>query len=127
MQNFLIRSLFEHFLIRSSWCKQKSTMVTALSESQARAIARRNPQEVLLGKGVLKVRSKFIGEHPCRSGILIKLLSNLNDIRLRHGCSSVNLLHVLTTPFPKNSYDGLLLAIPRARLQASAAAIALFC
>ena len=29
--------------------------------------------EVFLGKGVLKICSKFTGEHPCRSAISIKL------------------------------------------------------
>ena len=37
---------------------------------------RSNHPEVLLGKRVLKICSKFIGEHPCRSAISIKLLSN---------------------------------------------------
>ena len=30
--------------------------------------------EVFLGKDVLKLCSKFTGEHPCRSVILVKLL-----------------------------------------------------
>ena len=34
---------------------------------------RSSPSEVLLGKGVLKICSKFTGEHPCRSAISIKL------------------------------------------------------
>ena len=33
-----------------------------------------SPPEVFLGKGVLKICSKFIGEHPCRSVISVKLL-----------------------------------------------------
>ena len=33
-------------------------------------------QEKVLGKGVLKICSKFTGEHPCRSVISIKLQSN---------------------------------------------------
>ena len=32
--------------------------------------------EVFLGKGVLEICNKFTGEHPCLSGILIKLQSN---------------------------------------------------
>ena len=32
--------------------------------------------EVFLGKGVLKICSKFTGEHPCRNAISIKLQSN---------------------------------------------------
>ena len=39
------------------------------------------------------------------------LLCNLNEITLWHGCSPVNLLHILRTPFPKNSYGVLLLLI----------------
>ena len=33
-----------------------------------------NPLEVFLGKGVLKIYSKFTGKHPCRSAISIRLL-----------------------------------------------------
>ena len=32
---------------------------------------RSNPPEVFLGKGVLKICSKFIGEHPCQSALQI--------------------------------------------------------
>ena len=59
---------------------------------------------VFLGKGVLKICSKFTGEHPCRSAISIKLQSTL-----RHGCSPVNLLHIFRTSFPKNTSGRLLL------------------
>ena len=59
--------------------------------------------EVFLGKGVLKISSKFTGEHPCRSVISIKLQSSFIEIALRHGCSPVNLLHILRTPFPRNT------------------------
>ena len=46
--------------------------------------------EVFLGKGVLKICSKFKEEHPCRSAISIKLQTNFIEIALRHGCSPVN-------------------------------------
>ena len=39
-------------------------------------VFRSSPPEVFLGKGVLKKCSKFIGEHPCRSAISIKLREN---------------------------------------------------
>ena len=70
--------------------------------------------EVLLGKGALKLRRKYTGEHPCRSVISmnvisIKLLCNFTEITLRHGCSTVNLLHIFRTPFPKNTFGQLLL------------------
>ena len=41
---------------------------------------RSSPPEVFLGKGVLKICSKFTGEHPCRSVISIKLHSSLLHI-----------------------------------------------
>ena len=52
-----------------------------------------------------------------RSGVFIvnvqhkvaKLQSNFIEITLRHGCSPVNLLHILRTPFPKNTSGGLFL------------------
>ena len=71
--------------------------------------ARSSHSEVSLGKDVLKIWSKFTGEHPCRSVISIKLLCNFIEITLRQGCSPVNLLHTSRTPFCKNTYGGLLL------------------
>ena len=65
--------------------------------------------EVFLGKAVLKITSKFTGEHPCRSAISIKLQSNFIEITLRHECSLVNLLHIFRTAFPKNTSEQLVL------------------
>ena len=65
--------------------------------------------EVFLRKGVLKICSKFTGEHSCRSVISIKLQSNFNEITLWHGCSPLNLLHIFRTPFSKNTSGRLLL------------------
>ena len=48
---------------------------------------------MFLGNGVLKIYSKFTGEHPCRSAISIRLQINFIEITLRHGWSPVNLLH----------------------------------
>ena len=56
--------------------------------------SRSSHPEVFLGKGVLKVCSKFTGEHPCRSVISIKLLNNFIEITLRRGRSPINLLHI---------------------------------
>ena len=69
----------------------------------------KQPSVVFPGKGVLKICSKFTENHPCRSAISIKLQSNFIEITLRHGCSSVNLLHIFRAPFPKNTSGGLLL------------------
>ena len=60
---------------------------------------RSSPPEVLLGKGVLKICSKFTGEYTCGSMISIKLQSNFIEITLQHGCSPVNLLNIFRTPF----------------------------
>ena len=64
---------------------------------------------MFLQKGVLKICSKFTGEHPCRSAISIKLQSKFIEIALRHACSPVNLLHISRTLFPKNTSVWLLL------------------
>ena len=63
--------------------------------------------EVFLGKGVLKICSKFTGEYPCRSVISINFATLL--ITLQHGCSPVNFLHIFRTPFLKNTSGWLLL------------------
>ena len=51
----------------------------------------------------LKICRKVTGEHPYRSAISIKLLA------LRHGCSTVNLLHILRITFPRNTSERLFL------------------
>ena len=73
---------------------------------------RKSPPEVFIEKGVLKICSKFSGEHPCRGAISIKLLCNFIEIALRHGCSPANLLHIFRTHFPDNTSGGLFLKRP---------------
>ena len=67
-------------------------------------ICRSSPLEVFLRKGVLKICSRFIGEHPRRIVILMKLQSNFIEITLRLGFSPIDLLDVFGTPFPKNTW-----------------------
>ena len=74
-------------------------------------IWRNSCPEVFLGKGVLKIFSKFTGENPCRKVISIKLLCNFTEIAIWHGCSPVNLLHIFRTSFSKNNFGQLLLEI----------------
>ena len=64
---------------------------------------RSSPSEVMLWKGVLKICSKFTGEDPCRSKILM-LQNNFTEITLRHGRSPLNLFHIFITRFPKNTW-----------------------
>ena len=64
---------------------------------------------MFLGKDVFKIGCKFTREHPYRSVISIKLLSNFIEITLLHGWSLVNLLHIFRIPFPKNTSEWLLL------------------
>ena len=66
------------------------------------AKSRSSPPGVFLGKVVLETRSKFTGEHPCRSVISIKW----NEIALRHGCFPVNLLHIFRNLFLRTALDG---------------------
>ena len=70
-----------------------------------------SPPEVLLGKVVRKICSKFTGEHPCQSVNSIKLPRKFIKITLQRGCSPVNLLHLFRTPFPKNTSGWLLLSM----------------
>ena len=65
--------------------------------------------DALFGKVVLKVCTKFTGEHPCRSVISIKLLCNFNEITCRYEYTPINLPHIFRKPFSKNTYGGLLL------------------
>ena len=48
----------------------------SISKLMQEARFRSSHPEVFLGKGVLKICSKFTGERPCRSAISIKLQSN---------------------------------------------------
>ena len=57
-----------------------------------------------LGKGVLKIYSKFTGEHPSKCDFN-------KEITLRHGCSLVNLLQIFRAPFNKNTSGRLLLNV----------------
>ena len=65
--------------------------------------------EVFLGKGILKIYTKFTGGHPCCSAILIQLQINFIEIALRNVCPLVNLLHIFRTPFLKNTTGWVLL------------------
>ena len=69
-------------------------------------VYRSSHPEVFLRKGVLKICSKFTGEHPCQSVISIKLYSNVIEITLQHDCSPVNLLHISEYLFLRAPLNG---------------------
>ena len=95
-----------------------STFIPLTSSSRS---DRSSPLQAFLENGVVKMCCKFTGEHSCWSTILIKLQSNLIEIAFRHGCSLVNLRHIFSTTFPKNSSGGLLLVVSRLYRQADTA------
>ena len=65
---------------------------------------------MFLWKGILKICSKFTGEHPCWSVVIsITLLSSFIEIALRHECSPLISLHIFRTSFPINTSRRLLL------------------
>ena len=73
---------------------------------------RSRPPEVFSGKGVvLKICSKFTGEHLCRSVKSIKLLYSLIEIALRHGYFPVSFLYIFRTAFSEIIFGGLLLYV----------------
>ena len=74
-------------------------------------IFRSSHPEVFLEKCILKICSKFTGEHRCQSVISIKLLCSFIEITLRQWCSPVNLLHIFRTSFSTKSLGRLLLNI----------------
>ena len=74
-------------------------------------LSRGSSPEVFIGKGVPKISGKSTGGHPFLSAISIKLQSSFIEFAVRHGCSPVNLLHILTTPFLKNTSGWLVLNI----------------
>ena len=55
---------------------------------------KRTAPDVFLGKGVLKICSKFTAEHPCRS-----MICNFTEIAIWHRCSPANLLDIFRIPF----------------------------
>ena len=62
--------------------------------------------QCFIRKGVLKICIKFVGQHPCRSAISVKLLCSFIEIALWHDCFPVNLQYIYRTSFLKNISDG---------------------
>ena len=77
--------------------------VVQLSVKLSKRYRHRHPV-VFLGKGVVKIYSKFTREHLCRS-----VICSFIEIIVRYRYSPVNLLHIFRTPFPKITSGRLLL------------------
>ena len=90
----------------NSICWHKSVASSRLDLRGVSPAYRSSRPEVFLRKVVLKICSRFTGEHPCRSVISIKLQRNFVEIALRHGCSPVNLLQFSEHLFLKTPLDG---------------------
>ena len=86
--------------------RYKNNMIKLCYNRLQFAKDRSSHPKVFLGKGVLKICSKFTGEHSCRSVISIKLQSNFIEITLRHGCAPVNLRHIFWYLFLRTSLGG---------------------
>ena len=100
-------NLYKSF--RNCYTNQNDSTNVPSNSPEHQAYSRNSHPEVFLEKSVLKICSKFTGEHPCRSLISIKLHCNFIEITFQHGCSPVNLLHIFRTPFSKNTSGRLLL------------------
>ena len=61
------------------------------------------------GELLLFAESGLLGVCFSETWVFVKLLCNVIEITLRHGCSSLNVLHIFRTPLPKITYRGLLL------------------
>ena len=86
------------------------------SSQKSSTIQKQPSRIVFLGKAVLKLCTKFTGEHPCQNLISIKSQINFIEIALQHGSSSVKLLHIFRTPFLRNTSGWLLLTIIKCSL-----------
>ena len=92
----------QHKKCQNLFCSRILKFFTTLMGRETKV--RSSHPEAFLEKGVLKLCSKFTGEHPCRS-----MLCNFIEIAFRHQCSPVNLLRIFRTPFLKNTCGWLLL------------------
>ena len=84
------------------WCANKTKRLSRkykIKLDNWKASFRRSPVGVLLGKGVLKIFSKF------------RQWKYAVKITLWYGCTPLILLHISRTPIYKNTFGGLLLPL----------------
>ena len=102
--------VFVGFVYRISNAKiSRSAFLSAYIEITFFLFYQKQSSKGVLRKSVLKICSKFTGEHHCQIVISVKWLCNFIEITLRHGRSLVNLLHIFRTHFTKNTSGRLLL------------------
>ena len=75
--------------ISSDFLRTATLWKKLFPQSSIQLFTRSSHPEMFLKKGFLIICSKFTGEHPCPSVILIKMQSKFIEITLRHGCSRV--------------------------------------
>ena len=103
--------LFDHFYSYWNYSVRKLLLGKLFPDAWNKTLIKGSRPEAFLRNDVLKICTKFTGEHPCRSVISIKLLCNFNEIARRQGCFPVNLLYIFRTLFPKKTSERLLLLV----------------
>ena len=67
-------------------------------------------------KNMLNKQQRYFQKQPSRGVHRCSLLCNFIEIAFRHACSPVNLQHIFRTPFPKNTFEWLLLYFLKDRI-----------
>ena len=75
--------------ISSDFLRTATLWKKLFPQSSIQLFTRSSHPEMFLKKGFLIICSKFTGEDPCPSVILIKMQSKFIEITLRHGCYRV--------------------------------------
>ena len=107
----LFTDITSNFFLHSIFKMKQAGNISSFLLTKNGVRFRSSHPEVSLRKGVLKICSKFTGEHPCRNVISIKLQSISIEIPLLHWYPLVNLLYIIRTPFHKNTSGGLLVSL----------------
>ena len=90
-ENICVVSLFIKYRLPAQVCLMNfvkflrmALLIDSLWRLALNAFKQTQPPKVFLRKGVLKICSKFAGEHPCQSVISVKLQSSENTFSQEH-------------------------------------------
>ena len=83
------------------------------NENLSGSNTKRNPSEVFLGKDVLKICSKFSGDHPRQSAITMKLQSSIIEIPLRHRCYPAYFQNLFLRTFLEYCFCNIFVNFPK--------------